>query len=171
MEIRKTITGAEPVLIADFKTFANTDYTDDDLILIPICITGAREIAEKLTGLGLIAQTVEISEVFTSDEIDPINRIRLPLPIHGTIDSVTVNGTAFTAFTTTGLNQKTVYLTGLTANSNGVCEVVIQFKCTGVCTSGIKAAILNIALDMYTNRSTADLNLNGIKLLSPYKIY
>lgn len=171
MEIKRTITGTEPISVAEFKLFANTEYTDDDAVLIPSIITGSRSIAEQYTGRSFIAQTIEVNQVFESGDLDEITGIKLPFPNHTEITSVKMNGSSFTAYAKTGINQYTVYLTGLSADSNGICEVNIVFKSSGTCPEEAKTAIKNIALDMYTNRSTTPLNENGVKLLTTLRLY
>lgn len=168
----RTITAkAEPVTLDDLKNYLNTVYTDDDNRLIPGLLKSARQLSETFTNRALIAQTIEYTEVIDSDELDYQYVIKLPYPDHSTIEEVKVNGVAVTDYVKTGSTRLSVYLTGLTANSVGACEVYVKYKCPGTCIDGIKTAIMCITKDMYENRGKDQLTENGMIMLMPYKIY
>ena len=84
MKYSVTVTGTEPITLADAKAFLKTlpgDTSEDAAVITPL-ITAAREYCEKVTGRALVAQTViAYPEVFQKV-------MRLPRPPITSVTSV-----------------------------------------------------------------------------------
>lgn len=167
MQIKKTITGNEPITSAEVKTYCKIDYNDEDS-LITALITGVREQVELFTGLCLIATTFEYFDEEIAEEIT------LPFPEHASIEEVKIDGIVSTAYTKTGLSQ--YIITPNTTVSSGVTDkgIYIKYKSTGTCPSGIKLEMLKIIDEKYRNRgntfegSISELNENAYANLAKY---
>ena len=145
MQIKETITGTEPITTSEAKSWLKVDFTTDDT-LIGMLITSVREQAERYTGLGLIAKTVELF-----DEEIPA-KIKLPFPEHLEVTEVKLNNVVTTGYTKTGLSQfilSFTEITNLTADDSGL---YVKYKCTGTCPTGLKALMLKEIDEQYRNR-------------------
>lgn len=167
MQIKKVITGTEPITSAEVKTYCKIDYTDEDT-LITALISGVREHVELFTGLSLIATTIE----YFDEEID--EEITLPFPEHLSVDEVKIDGVVSTAYTKTGLSQY-IITPNTTVSSGGTDKgIYIKYKTSGVCPSGIKNEMLKIIDEKYRNRgntfegSISELNENAYANLAKY---
>lgn len=167
MQIKKIITGNEPITSAEVKTYCKIDYTDEDS-LITALISGVREQVELFTGLSLIATTIEYFDEEISDEIT------LPFPEHASIEEVKIDGIVTTAYTKTGLTQY-IITPNTTISSGGADKgIYIKYKTSGTCQSGIKLEMLKIIDEKYRNRgntfegSISELNENAYANLAKY---
>ena len=159
-QIKKTVTGTEPILLADMKVYLKVDYTTDDT-LITAMITAAREQAELYCNRSFVVQTVEYSEVNWT------NPIKLPYPNHNAITEVKLDGTLTTDYTKTGLTQ---FVVTMTANTSGDKELYIKYTTLGSPTESEKNALKKIVADMYESRNSV-LSENGMVWLLPFKNY
>lgn len=167
MQIKKTITGNEPITSAEVKTYCKIDYSDEDS-LITALISGVREQVELFTGLSLIATTFEYFDEEIAEEIT------LPFPEHASIEEVKIDGIVSTAYTKTGLSQY-IITPNTTISSGGTDKgIYINYKTTGTCPSGIKLEMLKIIDEKYRNRgntfegSISELNENAYANLAKY---
>lgn len=167
MQIKKTITGLEPITSAEVKTYCKIDYTDEDS-LITALISGVREQVELFTGLSLIATTFEYFDEEIAEEIT------LPFPEHASIEEVKIDGIVSTAYTKTGLSQY-IITPNTTISSGGTDKgIYIKYKTTGTCPSGIKLEMLKIIDEKYRNRGNSfegaitELNENAYANLAKY---
>lgn len=170
MDIKKTVTGTEPITANEVKSYLKIDFTTDDT-LIGTLITGVREMAEELTGRSFVASTIEY---FEDNDYD--DEIRLPYPEHSEVTAVTINGDdVLSDCIVTGNKEKVVKLpyiyNGLTADDDGV---KITYTTAGTCPTGVKLAMLKAIGDIYENRgntfegSIAELSENSIAMLTRF---
>lgn len=170
MQIKETITGSEPVSVADVKNYLKVDFTTNDTLIASL-ITGIREQIELFTGLALVAKTVEYF-----DETIPTKPVKLPFPEHLSIEELKINGEVSTSYVKTGLSQFIVTLTATTTETSLINDAgfYIKYKCTGTCPSGIKLEILKAIDEKYRNRGNtfegaiADLSENSYANLAKY---
>ena len=160
MQTRRTITGTEPINLADMKVFLRTDYDTDDALITGL-ISSARERAEVFCGRSFVAQSIELAHDLEDDE----TKITLPYPNHSTIDEVKVDG-LIAGYVKTGLVRFTIRLT-----EEGAGELTVKYKCSGECPEAVKSIIMEIVRESYDNRSEQPLNENAFAKLLPYKIY
>ena len=78
MKVTKTVTGTEPVTLAEAKEYLRVFHDTEDNVITQM-ITNARKVLEMATGLSLVEQTIEIHTVI---------RDSFTLP-YGPISSVT----------------------------------------------------------------------------------
>lgn len=141
-----TITGTEPVTLAEAKLYLRIDDNAEDT-LIEALISSAREWAETNTNKAIVAQTV----VAYYDK--PERTFELPIGNAVALTSLTNDGDAVTARLLFG-NPSTVEITGdLPYPANERQSVVITYT-AGYATvpKRIKQAILILVADMYENR-------------------
>ena len=169
--IRTKTASVEPVSLTEIKNYINTEYTDDDTVLLPYLIIAARELAEKFCNRSFVAQTIEYTEEIDLDTLVYQYVFKLPYPDHLAIVEVKVNSVVTTDYVKTGTTRLSVYLSSLTENTVGTCEVYIKYTASGTCPDAVKTAIKQIAKDMYENRGKDAMNSNGFNLLMPYKVY
>lgn len=167
MQIKETITGAEPLTSSEVKSYLKIDFTTDDT-LIGTLITGVREEIEKFTGLALIAKTIELFDEEIPEEI------RLPYPEHSEIVEVKFNNVVSTSYFKTGLTQFILIPDGITVTTGNDAVMYVKYTCTGTCPSGIKLEMLKLLDEKYRNRgntfegSIADLSENCYANLAKY---
>lgn len=170
MQIKETITGSEPVSVADVKNYLKVDFTTNDTLIASL-ITGIREQIELFTGLALVAKTVEYF-----DETIPTKPVKLPFPEHLSIEELKINGEVSTSYVKTGLSQFIVTLTATTTETSLINDAgfYIKYKCTGTCPNGIKLEIFKAIDEKYRNRGNtfegaiADLSENSYANLAKY---
>ena len=168
MDIQSTITGAEPLTVLEVKNYLKVDYNDDDT-LIGALISGVREMAEEITGRGLIAKTIVLTLTGETERY-----VVLPYPDHGTVDSVVLNDTDILADCVIGGSiQKIVRLPGIYYD---IEKLVITYNVLGECPAGVKIALLKNIGELYEKRGNtfegglADLTENTIAILSRYMV-
>jgi len=167
MKPKITTTGAEPILLADVKTYLKVDYSDEDSI-ISMLISGVREQVEDFTGLSLIASTIE----YFNDEIP--DEIVLPYPEHASITEVKINDVVSSAYTKTGLTQFIVYPESTYLSGENQQGIYIKYVTSGTCPIGLKLEMLKIIDEKYRNRgntfegSITELNENAYANLAKY---
>jgi len=146
MQIKKTVTGSEPITTALVKAYSKIDYSTEDT-LIGTIITGVRELIEEFTGLSLIASTI----VYFDEEIE--DEILLPYPEHSSIEEVKFNNEVSTSYIKTGLTQFIIkpigVITSTAANDYGV---KITYTTSGACPQAIKNEMLREIDEQYRNR-------------------
>lgn len=170
MNTTRTVTGAEPILLAAAKLFLKVDFTTDDTLITDI-ITSAREQAERFCARSFVAQTIVYQETIPDKDIELETELRLPYPNHTAITEVKINGTVSTAYTKTGLNHFVVKYSGLTTGDDGKnAEIQVSYT-AGDCPAGVKIALYNIIREMYFNRSDGPLSENAYVWLTPYICY
>lgn len=68
MKVTKTVTGTEPITLAEAKEYLRVFHDTEDNVITQM-ITNARKVLEMATGLSLVEQTIElhtvIHDVFT----------------------------------------------------------------------------------------------------------
>jgi hypothetical protein len=146
MQIKKTITGVEPVLITEAKLWLKVDFSTDDALITSL-ITRVRNRIEEFTGLSLVASTIKAYSLI-ADLVD--SEIQLPYPEHLSIESVKIDDVETTDFTEIGLTQKTVILS--TSYGSIGTAVEIEYKTAGVCPDAVKEQILKSVEESYKNR-------------------
>ena len=168
MQIKEsTITGSEPITLADVKLYCKIDYDTEDT-LITLLITGVREQIEKFTHLSLIAKTL----IYFNEEIN--EEIILPYPEHSAITEVAINGTATTGYTKTGLSQFIIYPTATYSLGQNDQGIKITYTTTGNCPEGIKIEMLRLLAEKYRQRgntfegATTELTENSYANLSGF---
>lgn len=167
MQIRETITGAEPLTTSEVKSYLKIDFTTDDT-LIGTLITGVREQIEKFTGLALIAKTIELFDEEIPEEI------KLPYPVHSEIVEVKFNGEVSTAYFKTGLTQFILIPDGISVTTGNDAGFYVKYKCSGACPTGIKMEMLKLLDEKYRNRGNtfegaiSDLSENCYANLAKY---
>ena len=62
MKVTKTVTGTEPVTLAEAKEYLRVFHDTEDNVITQM-ITNARKVLEMSTGLSLVEQTIEIHTV------------------------------------------------------------------------------------------------------------
>ncbi len=145
MQIKETITGTEPITVAEVKLYLKIDFTTDD-VLIGTLITGVRQQIEQFTGLGLIAKTIE----YFDEEIE--EEIRLPFPEHLEIIEVKLNGTVSTGYIKTGLSQFIIKPNDISVTAANDYGFYCKYKTTGTCKQAIKNEMLKLMDEKYRNR-------------------
>ena len=149
MQIKKTVTGSEPLSAATVKSYLKVDFSTDDT-LIGTMITGVREMIEEFTGLSLIASTI----IYFDEEI--ADEIKLPYPEHASIEEVTLNGIVSTDYVKTGLTQFIIKPNDTTilgsANDYGI---KVTYKTSGACQQAIKNEMLREIDEQYRNRGNS----------------
>lgn len=171
MQVKRTISGSEPVAVSDAKTYLKIDFSDEDA-LIGTLITGIRENIENFTGLALVEQTI----IYFDEDIE--EEILLPYPEHDAITEVAINGTATTDYIKTGINQFLIrpsiqYSSNTSADDYGI---KITYTTTGDCKQAIKNEILKSLDEKYRNRgntfegSISDLSENTYSNLAKFCI-
>lgn len=167
MRPKITTTGAEPITLAEAKSWLKVDYADEDS-LIGMLISGVREQVEEFTGLSLIASTIE----YFNDEIP--EEIVLPYPDHASITEVKINDVVSTAYKKTGLSQFIVYPESTYLSGENQQGIYIKYVTSGNCPTGLKLELLKIIDEKYRNRgntfegSITELNENAYANLAKY---
>lgn len=168
MQIKKTITGVEPITLSEAKLHLKADYNDEDS-LISLLISSVRESLEKFTGLSLIASQI----VYFDEEIE--DEIKLPYPEHDAISEVKLNGEVSTSYTKTGLTQFIISPLA-TYVSTAISErgIKVTYTTTGNCPEGLKVCMLKAIDEAYRNRgntfegSITDLSENTYSNAAKY---
>ena len=144
LQISRTITGSEPVTLAEAKAYNRVLFSVDDST-IELLITQARETLEQATNLSLVEQTIELTIDTYKD------KFRLP---YGPIVSVT------TVTLNTGLGDDTVSADYISDNGlikfNGKGTLKAEYEAGGVEFQGLRIAMLEMIAFLYTNRGTAN---------------
>jgi len=174
MQVKYSNIGStEPIVKADVKLWLKVDFTDED-DLIDSLIIQIRELAEEASGLALIDKTIEF---FEEDE-DIINDwVRLPYPTHNVIEEVKVDGTATTDYSTTGLSQFLIKVTGFTSATSDDKGLYVKYTTKEDCPNGVKLAMLKSIAETYEKRgntfegSLVKLTDNFYNYLQQFKIY
>lgn len=182
-----TAPASEPITLAQFKTHARIDGSDEDSLISGVLIPAAREYCELRTGRAFIEQTLQLTLDCFPDE-----PIELPRPELLTVEEITyedLDGDEQTVDDSnyrvcTGSTPGTVELSADGDWPTDVLESSGAVKITYTAgysdsaddvPAGIKAAILMVAADWYQNRenmAAGDLSKPIItavdRLLSPY---
>jgi hypothetical protein len=144
MQIIRTVSGSEPVTLAQAKEYNRVLFSVDDST-IELLITQARETLEQATNLSLVEQTIELTLDTYKD------KFRLP---YGPIVSVT------TVTLNTGLGDDAVSADYISDNGlikfNGKGTLKAEYEAGGVEFQGLKIAMLEMIAFLYTNRGTAN---------------
>lgn len=140
LKINRTVTGAEPVSLAEAKQYNRVLFSVDD-DTIEMLITQARQTLEQATNLSLVEQTIKL----TLDRY--VNRFRLPYGPVSVVTSVTLDGEAVAAeyISTNGLIKYT-----------GTGTLIAEYETGGVELQGMKIAILEMVAFLYANRGTSN---------------
>jgi hypothetical protein len=134
-------TGSEIINTATAKSYMRVDTTADDT-LIGQMITQARIIIENYITKDIVAKTRKLY-LSTVDE-----RFVLPFSPIASIQSITVDGTATTAYTEYGLDDTIVELESLPAE-----EVIVSYTTSGLSDSFLIQANLQLVSTLYDNRA------------------
>tara|TARA_A100001015_G_scaffold261667_1_gene307334 strand:- start:33 stop:578 length:546 start_codon:yes stop_codon:yes gene_type:complete len=134
-------TGSEIVTTANLKDYARIDTTADDTIIARI-ITEARIYIENYITKDIVAKTRKLYLASVND------RFVLPFSPIASIQSITVEGTANTAYTTYGLDDTIIDLEDLPAS-----DVIVSYTTSGLNDSLLIQAILQLATTYYDNRT------------------
>jgi len=134
-------TGSELINTATAKTYLRVDTSEDDT-LIGQMITQARIIIENYISKDVVAKTRKLY-LATVDE-----RFVLPFSPIASIQSITVDGTATTAYSEYGLDDTIVELESLPAE-----EVIVSYTTSGINDSFLIQANLQLVSTLYDNRA------------------
>ena len=134
-------TGSELINTATAKTYLRVDTSEDDT-LIGQMITQARIIIENYISKDVVAKTRKLY-LATVDE-----RFVLPFSPVASIQSITVDGTATTAYSEYGLDDTIVELESLPAE-----EVIVSYTTSGINDSFLIQANLQLVSTLYDNRA------------------
>ena len=144
LQISRTITGSEPVTLAEAKAYNRVLFSVDDST-IELLITQARETLEQATNLSLVEQTISLTIDTYKD------KFRLPYGPISAITTVTLN---------TGLGDDAVSADYISDNGlikfNGKGTLKAEYEAGGVEFQGLKIAMLEMIAFLYTNRGTAN---------------
>jgi hypothetical protein len=141
MIVSRTITGAEPILLADAKLWLKVDYSTDDTLINDL-ISSCRELIEQFTGRSVVESTVilEISAPYINE------KYQLPLPTHVSVDAVTLDGVATSEYTESGTSIKSI-----TFPTSGSYR--ITYKTGAMTFPGIKMVLRKLVAHNYENRN------------------
>lgn len=135
-----TIEGTEIVSQAEFKDFARISTTEDDAI-VNIVITAARIWCENYISRDIVSKTRTYYVPETTGIFD------IPFGPIDSIDSVTIDGSAFTGYTMLGLDNETIDLDGPAE------KIKINYTTSGLNDNLLHQAIKQLAVTLYENRS------------------
>lgn len=142
LQIIRTVSGSEPVTLAQAKAYNRVLFAVDDST-ITLLITQARETLEQATNLSLIEQTINLTLDTYKD------KYRLPYGPISVVTTVTVN---------TGLGDDPVLADYISDNGlikfNGTGTLKAEYEAGGVEFQGLKIAMLEMVAFLYTNRGT-----------------
>lgn len=157
-------TGSELVNTATAKTYLRVDTSADDT-LIDQMITQARIIIENYISKDIVAKTRKLY-LASVDE-----RFVLPFSPIASIQSITVEGTATTAYETYGLDDTIVELNSLPSK-----EVIVSYTTSGMSDSFLIQANLQMISTLYDNRAdfvvgsiVSEIPTDVKSILSSYK--
>lgn len=157
-------TGSELVNTATAKTYLRVDTSADDT-LIGQMITQARIIIENYISKDIVAKTRKLY-LASVDE-----RFVLPFSPIASIQSITVEGTATTAYETYGLDDTIVELNSLPSK-----EVIVSYTTSGMSDSFLIQANLQMISTLYDNRAdfvtgtiVSEIPTDVKSILSSYK--
>jgi len=157
-------TGSELINTATAKTYLRVDTSADDT-LIGQMITQARIIIENYISKDIVAKTRKLY-LASVDE-----RFVLPFSPIASIQSITVEGTATTAYETYGLNDTIVELNSLPSK-----EVIVSYTTSGLNDSFLIQANLQMISNLYDNRAdfvtgtiVSEIPTDVKSILSSYK--
>lgn len=157
-------TGSELVNTATAKTYLRVDTSADDT-LISQMITQARIIIENYISKDIVAKTRKLY-LASVDE-----RFVLPFSPIASIQSITVEGTATTAYETYGLDDTIVELNSLPSK-----EVIVSYTTSGMTDSFLIQANLQMISTLYDNRAdfvtgtiVSEIPTDVKSILSSYK--
>ena len=139
MQIIRTVSGSEPVTLAEAKEYNRVLFSVDDST-IEMLITQARETLEQATNLSLVEQTIELTLNAYKD------KFRLPYGPIVSVTTVTVN--------TDNVTADYISDNGL-IKFNGKGTLKAEYEAGGVEFQGLKIAMLEMIAFLYTNRGTA----------------
>ena len=144
MQIIRTVSGSEPVTLAQAKAYNRVLFSVDDST-IELLITQARETLEQATNLSLVEQTISLTLDTYKD------KFRLPYGPIVSVPTVTLN---------TGLGDDAVSADYISDNGlikfNGKGTLKAEYEAGGVEFQGLKIAMLEMIAFLYTNRGTAN---------------
>lgn len=169
MQIKETVTGDEPLTVAEVKDALKIDFSNEDALIARL-IKGVRAQVELHTGLSLVAKTIE----YFDDEIP--DEIKLPYPEHDEITEVRINNEITDAYIKTGLTQFIIKPNVITVGNASDYGIKIIYTTTGNFPDGIDLEILKAIDEKYRNRGNtfegaiADLSENSYANLAKYCI-
>tara|TARA_R100001463_G_scaffold43284_2_gene90376 strand:- start:723 stop:1268 length:546 start_codon:yes stop_codon:yes gene_type:complete len=157
-------TGSEIINTATAKSYLRVDTSADDT-LIGQMITQARIVIENYITKDIVAKTRKLY-LASVDE-----RFVLPFSPIASIQSITVEGTATTAFTEYGLDDTIIELNSLPSK-----EVIVSYTTAGMNDSFLIQANLQLVSTLYDNRAdfvigqtVTDLPTSVKEILNSYK--
>jgi len=181
-DVKRTVTGAEPVTVAEMKAFILNRYDETDqasLSQLDAVITAAREMAEQYCNRSFIVQEIELTDFVKGCWSDDVPEFVLPFPNHLAVVEVKVDDVATSDYTTVGLSRITVQFTSryFTTGTTGT-KFYIKYT-AGECPGQGKNAIMQLAKEMYEDRGGMQGTIkdaltkfaNGLNLLNSLIIY
>jgi len=157
-------TGSEIINTATAKSYLRVDTAADDT-LIGQMITQARIIIENYITKDIVAKTRKLY-LANVDE-----RFVLPFSPIASVQTITVDGTATTDYTTYGLDDTIIELGSLPSK-----EVIVSYTTAGINDNFLIEANLQLVSTLYDNRTdfvigqnVNDLPTNVKEILSGYK--
>jgi len=156
-------TGSEIVGLSAVKSFARIDTSADDAIIERL-IKQARIWCENYISRDIVAKNRTYYVPKTSGIFD------IPFGPISSIESVTIDGTAFTGYTSVGLDNETIDLDGYAE------KVKVTYITSGLSDDFLTQVILQLVATLYENRSDyvvgSEVNLvptETKKVLASYK--
>ena len=157
-------TGSELINTATAKSYLRVDTSADDT-LIGQMITQARIIIENYITKDIVAKTRKLY-LASVDE-----RFVLPFSPIASIQSITIDGTATTAYTEYGLDDTIIELEDLPSE-----EVIVSYTTSGINDSFLIQANLQLVSTLYDNRAdfvigntVSEIPTDVKSILSSYK--
>ena len=138
--INKTVTGPEPVTLAEAKAYNRVLFNAEDAT-IELLITQAREYLEHATNLSLVQQTIELVKDNYKDSF------RLPYGPVYEVDECKLNGA--------DIPESSISVTGkITYKGSGVLEAT--YDAGRLNFEGLKIAMLELVAFLFMNRGTTN---------------
>jgi hypothetical protein len=134
-------TGSEIITLSEAKDYIRVDTTDDDTLITSI-IKQARIYAENYMSRDIVAKDRSVYLPYVA------KRFLLPFSPIASITSVTVDGSATTAYETFGLLDDIISLNSLPSEN-----VKVRYVTEGLNDELIKGAVLQLVATFYDNRS------------------
>jgi hypothetical protein len=159
MIIERTITGEEPITLVEAKQWARIDYEADDAIVRDL-IKSVRDYVEQYLGRSLVSSTItyQLDPDYVSDMVS------LPLPYHGQIVSVKLDGVETDTYSVRGIKR-------LTFEGFEVGTYEITYTTIGDCPAAVKTVMRRLLADQNETRNgDMAMTVDAMRMLMPYSL-